>query len=141
MLKRIDFENKPGYSISIVTILITGFLSIIGWIFIKNKFITVSFLIGVVASLIGFLLNVYRTDIVLQEDASHPVLKAIIGYTINYLIYGLALFVSIYFSILNLYATLAGLFVIKIIIYIKYGYLDLRIQKKLEKRKEGDKIE
>ncbi|HOI46237.1 MAG TPA: ATP synthase subunit I [Bacilli bacterium] len=140
MLNRLDFEHKPVRAIVILTLLFTLVLSIIGLIFIPDKYIILSFLVGVSASLIGFLLSAYRTDLILQEKPSKPALITIIGFTLNYFIYGLSLYLSLKIESLNIFACLAGLLLIKITIYFKYGMIDMRNQNK-KATKEGDMID
>jgi hypothetical protein len=141
MQNRFDFEHKPAYSITMLTIIIASIVSVLGVIIIPDIYITVSFIIGIFASIIGFLLSVFRSDLIFQEGASRPALITMIGFTINYVIYGIALYLSLKIDVLNIFATLAGLLLMKAIIYIKYGFINLKKDSKKIFDKEGDNIE
>jgi hypothetical protein len=141
MRSKFDFEQKPAYSITMLTIIVASILVVIGAIFIPDIYITLSFVIGVIASIFGFLLSVFRSDLIIQEQAPKPVLITIIGFTVNYLIYGIALYISLKIEVLNIFAALVGLLLMKAIIYTKYGFIDLKKQNKKLPKKEGDNIE
>lgn len=141
MLNKLDFEHKPARAIIVLTSLVALGLSIIGLVFIPDKLLVVSFLIGVIASILGFLLSVFRTDLILQEQPSRPGVITTIGFLFNYILYGAALYLCLKIEALNVFACLVGLLLMKVTIYLKYGVIDLRHQEKKLPKKEGDMIE
>jgi len=136
MMKKKDKDDKPELVITTITLVASVFLSVLGLLILEDKYLVLSFGIGVLASLIGLWSIVIRTDAILLEDSSNRMMKSIAGFIFNYLVYGIALFLSLHFAKLNVFSTLIGILMVKMVTYVRYGLLTGRKTETTAKSKE-----